>query len=128
MHDGTQLPVDANINAAQMNPVDHTDGGNPLFPVPVEPVPLSVPRLLYYGLGKILWGAVCFLLGPVQFVVRWIHLAPAHFITLPLLLQTPAETLPRLAFRLNPLWPISDHFMGSYLNMFYAQQCSGIVR
>lgn len=124
LFEGAQLPVDFNNYAAYMDPVDHTRPG------PVEPVPLSVPRLLYYGLGKLLWGAVCFLLGPLQFVVRWVnYLAPAQYTTLPPLLQTPAETLPRLAFRLIPfLWPISDHFMGSYLNMCYSQRCSGIVR
>ena len=68
---------------------------------------------------------MCFLLGPVQFVVRWVNnLAAAQLVTLPPLLQTPAETLPRLAFRLIPfLWPISDHFMGSYLSMYHSQQC-----
>ena len=119
-----QLPVDVDNLLVQMDPVDHTSPGR------VEPAPLSVPRLLKYGLGKILWGIVCFLLGPLQFVVRWVnYLAPAQYLTLPPLLQTPAETLPRLAFWLVPfLWPISDHFMGSYLDMYYSQQCSGIVR
>ena len=108
---GTQLPVDfANPAWPPLVPVDHTSPG------PVEPPPLSIPRLLYFGLGKIIWGIVCFLLSPVQFVARRFH------ITLPVWLQTPAETLPRLLFRILPfLWAISDHFMGSYLNMYYSQ-------
>ena len=122
--EGAQLPVDFGNGGAQMHPVDHT------VPCPVEPPPLTIPRLLYYGPGKLLWGAACFLLGPLQLVVRLYNLghgAAGHWI-LPPLLQTPAETLPRLTFRILPLlWPISDHFMGSYLDMFYSQQCSGIV-
>ena len=116
-----QLPVRRN-NPMQtgMVAVDHTTEGPP------EPPRLSVYRLLRSGLGKFLWGIACCLVGPLQFVVRCLNFATSRFsafrLRLPLLLQTPAETLPRLLFRML-VGPISDHFMGSYLNMYYSPQC-----
>ena len=112
------------------SPVDHTIApsdyrdwlGNGLVPgnAPnmAEPPATSILRWLYFGLGKLGWGAVCCLaFGPVHMVWRACGRGP---LDLPWWLQTPVETLPRLAFRIIPLvWGISDHFMGSYCNMFY---------
>lgn len=81
-----------------------------------EPPTTTILRWLYFGLGKLGWGAVCcFVLGPARALAR------AQRWRLPAWAQTPAETLPRFAFRVIPLvWAISDHFMGSYLNMYYS--------
>ena len=97
--------------------------GRPLVPDNApsedEPPKTTVLRWLYFGLGKLGWGAFCCLaLGPVHAVARVRGVPPLN---LPVWAQTPTETLPRLAVRAIPLvWAISDHFMGAYCNMFYS--------
>ena len=105
------LPVDHTIPAAAY--IDWLGGHLPNL---AEPPKTTILRWLHFGLGKLGWGAVCcFVLGPAQ------ALAHARRWDLPAWAQAPTETLPRLAFRVIPVvWAISDHFMGSYHNMYYS--------
>lgn len=111
------------MQVPEVLPVDHTtpaaayvDWLGDHLPNLAEPPKTTILRWLYFGVGKLGWGAMCcFVLGPAQ------ALAHARRWDLPAWAQTPTETLPRLAFRVIPVvWAVSDHFMGSYHNMYYS--------
>ncbi|KAK9821773.1 hypothetical protein WJX81_007661 [Elliptochloris bilobata] len=92
-------------------PVDHTiDDGD------AEPPLTTIPRWLYFGMGKLAWGTVCcLLLPPLRGVYAFAGYKP------PMWAQAPCETLLRLMFRvLPPVWAISDHFIGAYCNMYWS--------
>jgi len=96
--------------------VDHTAAGRDR-----EPPSITVPRALRFGLGKVAWGVVCCAaLPPLRAACAALGREP------PMWARAPRETVLRVVLRAPPpLWPISDHFVGAYCNMFWspAREC-----
>lgn len=92
-------------------PVDHTAAGRDR-----EPPSITVPRALRFGLGKLAWGVVCCAaLTPLRAACAALGREP------PMWARAPRETVLRVVLRAPPpLWPISDHFVGAYCNMFWS--------